>query len=113
MVTFFTSKPKVDVLDDDHIVIRTDSTIITFVDRRVADPDRPLVGTRSGASRPTGVAAVVRSASSGASRPRHRRAVVIIVVEPPRRIVARRSRELLQLSESRQQNRLESARLVS
>ncbi len=46
MVKFFTSRPKVDVLDDDRIVLRTDSTIITFVDRRIADPDRPLVGTR-------------------------------------------------------------------
>ena len=46
MVKFVTSRPKVEVLDDDRIVLRTESTIITFVDRVVADPDRPLVGTR-------------------------------------------------------------------
>lgn len=46
IVRFCSSQPKVEVLDDDRIVLRTDSTIITFVDRVVVDPDRPLVGTK-------------------------------------------------------------------
>ena len=34
------------VLDGDHLVLRTEAAEIRFLDRKVADPDRPLEGTR-------------------------------------------------------------------
>lgn len=43
LVAFLTDRPTV-ALDGDELVLATDSTQVTLLDREVADPDRPLVG---------------------------------------------------------------------
>jgi heat shock protein HslJ len=62
-------------LDGDELTLRLDTTVITFLDRRVVEPDLPLVGTEwvldsilSGAvvsSVPAGVAARLRFGADG------------------------------------------------
>jgi heat shock protein HslJ len=42
---FLQSEPNL-VLDGDELVLSADGVTLTFVDRKVADPDRPLAGTK-------------------------------------------------------------------
>lgn len=44
LATFFTSSPRV-LLDGDRLTLANDEATLVFLDREVADPDRPLAGT--------------------------------------------------------------------